>query len=72
MIEFEKLLTDLLNRHNMESASGTPDYILAQYLIGCLCAFNLAVQQREACQGRDPNPMRIVTGICDESEVTNA
>ncbi len=36
----------ILNKHNMESASDTPDYVLAEYLLHCLNAFNLATQQR--------------------------
>lgn len=48
---------DAINRHTAESASGTPDYILASYLMGCLTAFNIAVKQREQWHGRnDPQP----------------
>lgn len=52
----EKEITTTLNRHSAENASNTPDYILAQYLLGCLAAFNTAVQQRESWYGRDPRP----------------
>ena len=34
--DFEKELTDLLNRYSKENGSNTPDFILARYLIGCL------------------------------------
>lgn len=54
--EFEKELDHLLNCHNMELASNTPDFILAQYLKGCLDVFNTAIQQREGWYGRDPRP----------------
>ena len=37
----------VLNRHSLENASNTPDFILAQYLLGCLAAFDVATQQRE-------------------------
>jgi len=59
MTKFEKELDVLLNCHNMELASNTPDYILAQYLIGCLKVFNIAIQQRETWYGRDPGPGEI-------------
>lgn len=49
--ELEKQLTATLNRHCAENDSNTPDWILAQYLIGCLSAFNQAVQQREDWYG---------------------
>ena len=53
---FEKELETLINRHCKENESNTPDFILAQYVAGCLAAFNTAVQQRETWYGRDPRP----------------
>lgn len=32
----------VLNRHGVDSASNTPDFILAQYLVNCLNAFTQA------------------------------
>ena len=52
----EKELSSLLNRFSAEGESNTPDFILAQYLMGCLQAFTTAVQQRETWHGRDPRP----------------
>jgi len=43
---FEKELTELINKHSMENASDTPDFILAHYLCNCLSAFNLATKER--------------------------
>ncbi len=57
---FIEELTSLINRHSMEGASNTPDYILAQYMNSCLLAFDTAVQQRETWHGRDPRPSRMV------------
>jgi len=37
-----------INSVSAETASNTPDYILAQYLVACLGAFNTATQHREA------------------------
>lgn len=45
--EFEMDLENLINRYSKENESNTPDFILAQYLVGCLKVFNQTVQQRE-------------------------
>ena len=51
MSDFVSELTSLLNRHSKENGSGTPDFILAEYLWGCLSHFNAAVNRREAWYG---------------------
>jgi hypothetical protein len=45
---FEQALTRVLNTYSQENASNTPDFILAQYLTGCLAVWNAAVVRREA------------------------
>lgn len=45
---FEVDLSHLLNRHSKENESGTPDHILAEYLIDCLKVYNKAVVRRAA------------------------
>ena len=45
-------LTALLNVHSAENKSDTPDFILAQFLIGCLDAWDEGVRQREVWYGR--------------------
>jgi hypothetical protein len=37
---FGRALAELLNRHNIEAQSNTPDYVLAEYLIDCLDAWS--------------------------------
>jgi len=49
---FETELTGLINHYSIENASNTPDFILAQFISGCLESFNGAVQQREKWYGR--------------------
>jgi hypothetical protein len=44
-------LTALLNRHSMENGSDTPDFILAEYLAGCLTQWNVYSRKREAWYG---------------------
>jgi len=63
MSDFEKELRGLVNKHSMEGDSNTPDFILAQFLLGCLAAFTVATQQRETWYGRDASPtMGALTG----------
>jgi len=54
--QFAQRLEHLLNAHSQENASNTPDFILAQYLLACLAAWNMGVQQRETWYGRDARP----------------
>ena len=44
--KFRKELEILINRYSLENGSGTPDFMLAQYLIDCLAAFDKAVKVR--------------------------
>jgi len=44
--DFKMELTSLINRFGLESLSDTPDYILAEYLIGCLKTFNETTKKR--------------------------
>jgi hypothetical protein len=51
-IEVAEDLRSVLNRHSIENASNTPDFVLARYLLGCLDAFASAVNEREQWYGR--------------------
>lgn len=44
--EFRSELERLINRYNKESVSDTPDFILADYIISCLAAYDKAVTRR--------------------------
>ena len=57
---FERELQNLINRHSAENGSDTPDFILAEYLVGCLTNFNRTVKQREKWYGRSPNEVHVV------------
>ena len=48
----EQEIAYVLNRFGAENRSNTPDFILAKYLLGCLDAFNIAVDAREDHYGR--------------------
>lgn len=44
---FRLELAALLNRHNMENGSNTPDFILAEYLTDCLATFDRTMAKRD-------------------------
>ncbi len=54
--DLEHALSSALNRYSAENPSNTPDWILAQFLLGCLAAWNQGVQQRETWYGLDARP----------------
>ena len=44
---FRKELEILINRFSKENGSDTPDWILSEYLVKCLEAFDLATVRRD-------------------------
>lgn len=44
---FKKELEILINKYSLENSSDTPDYILADYLSGCLDLFNSTLAERK-------------------------
>ncbi len=56
MTNFEKALSDLLNTHCMENLSNTPDFLLAEYMVDCLSAFEKASLRREKWYDRSDYP----------------
>jgi len=61
MVEFRKKLEELINKNSMENASNTPDFILAEYLIGCLSLFDTAIQQRETWKDMPPEFDKLIS-----------
>lgn len=49
---FRKELTTLINRYSKENGSDTPDFMLADYLLGCLLVYDETVNRREKWYGR--------------------
>ena len=43
----------VLNKHCAENNSNTPDFILGEYLVACLEAFNRATNRRENWYGHE-------------------
>ena len=68
--DLEHALAAALNGFSAENASNTPDWILAQYLLGCLAAWNTGVRQRETFYGRNARLARpsVVLREIEENE----
>ena len=56
--DFPRELASLLNRHCIENNSNTPDFLLAEYLIGCLESYQKITNQREKWYGLKLHPAR--------------
>jgi hypothetical protein len=51
MTDFKRELTTLLNRYSIENDSDTPDFILAEYILKSLEAFETATKIRDEWYG---------------------
>lgn len=47
----KKELAEVINRNSLENKSNTPDWVLAEYLFDCWCAFNSATRTRDNWYG---------------------
>lgn len=63
VLEFRHKLEALINEQSMESVSDTPDFILCQYLMDALAAFDKAVVAREKWYGRNKPDERIIVPV---------
>lgn len=54
-MELKKVIEDAINKASRENESDTPDYILAEYLMDCLIAFETAVKSRDAWEADGQN-----------------
>lgn len=50
--EIRRAIASVLNKHSAENGSNTPDFLLAEMLVGVLDVFNKAVRAREQWYGR--------------------
>jgi hypothetical protein len=54
--DLRKEIESALNRNCAENGSNTPDFILAEYLMDCLLAFDKTVKRRAQWYGRIDAP----------------
>ena len=54
--KLEKKLESLINSESRENDSNTPDFILAEFMVNCLGAFELASNKREVWYGIELEP----------------
>lgn len=45
--DLTKRLEQILNEYSRENKSNTPDFILAQFMMGCLRSFEAAANERD-------------------------
>lgn len=57
---FRHQLENMINKHCAEAGSDTPDFVLAEYLMDCLQAFDKAVRARD--HHSRPTGPRILVG----------
>jgi hypothetical protein len=50
---FRNKLEHIINAESRENGSDTPDFLLADYLVDCLAAYDKAVRAREKWYGRN-------------------
>ena len=54
--DFRQELRELINGHSLENGSNTPDFVLANFLVRCLGAFDeAAVARKRSCGGLSPS-----------------
>ena len=72
---FRDGLIELINKESIENGSNTPDYILADYLVGCLSNFNENINNREARnKGKEPgweNMAKELWQLLDDIDTTD-
>ena len=52
--QFKKDLERIINCNSIENGSDTPDWMLADYLMGCLEIYENTIKEREKWYGRPP------------------
>ncbi len=53
---FETELSALINKYSEDNFAETPDFLLAQFIVGCLGAYAIATKRREEWFGRGRHP----------------
>lgn len=70
--KLHEALMGLLNKHSAENGSNTADFILAEYLLGCLRAFDAAVNAREVWYDRakvvEGEPLRVLLPLPEDAK----
>lgn len=59
-MSFEKELKQLINKYSIENGSDTPDWILAQYIMDALGAYERAVIRRDHWYSFEPKETSII------------
>lgn len=65
---FNKELEQLLNKYSKENQSDTPDFILCDFILGCLNAFNSATNIRDDWYGFESLSKKVAKTTCSQRE----
>lgn len=68
MSMLRKEIETVLNRSSAENVSDTPDFVLAEYLIDSLAAFDKAVRRREEWYSRPVGNGAAITKISQTAD----
>ena len=63
MSNFQKDLAQLINKYCIENESDTPDFMIAEYLDGCLQVYNETITKREEWYGRSKQSQPLPTPV---------
>ena len=74
MNELREKIETAINQECAENESNTPDFILADYLISCLEAFDIATKRRDKWYGVHLEPInkyfeKVFTGSQEKNEI---
>lgn len=58
--ELKREVAAVLNKYSQENRSNTPDYMLANFMLGCLNVYENTISAREVWFGR-PDPFADIT-----------
>lgn len=63
----EQEIREAINKHTRENVSNTPDFILAEFMMRCLEAFESTTREREKWYGAELKPFgSVVTKVEEE------
>jgi hypothetical protein len=71
MSDLRKDIESAINKSSAENGSNTPDFILAEFMVACLAAFDAGVKGRETWYGRDDgSPFNYARDMSPEANAT--
>lgn len=63
MADLAEELASLLNRFSQENGSDTPDFLLSEYLLGCLAVWNTITVKRDSWYASKRFSKRLINNL---------